>query len=315
MFLDFYTHFTQNVLRPGEVIARYDAEYLSVHGLGVTPKQFTSETAKLISDGKIKSESIVIGSQWPTDVFYIDELDRGKLAACSSLLLERKKLLSPGSLGSSGEIYTRALWKSLLHERNLSIWGITPKGELGNEGLIPSRRRVDVRFWFSESSGAEYRVAVETKNVRRTLYRRSATPIIARLVRIGVENDMQPMLMASFLAENTIDICRRIGIAAYSYQRQFVDSTLREEVKRLFSGVWEAQFQFVNLKRPLANPASLDKRSICDLEALRDQSRIEAAHSQWLRMTPWLPRIADALERGDYAKVDRLLGKAEGKKS
>jgi hypothetical protein len=57
MSTDFYSYFTEHVLRPGEYIARRDAEYLTTRGLEISPTVFTAEINRLIKDKKIKTRT------------------------------------------------------------------------------------------------------------------------------------------------------------------------------------------------------------------------------------------------------------------
>jgi hypothetical protein len=150
-------------------------------------------------------------------------------------------------------------------------------------------------------------VLVEVKNTGEHYYIRGKPMLFAKLLNLAIQNDMQPMLMASHLSASAIKFCERIGIAAYAFGRQFVDGEIKAEVKDRYSGIWKTRFQFVNLKHVFANPRYLDPRTVYDLDTLRDPVWIETAHAQWSKMRRWIPQITEALAKGDLYAVNVLL--------
>lgn len=309
MTTNFFEAITSSMLIRGKVVPRCDLEAFSVYKLGFKPHVVTQELSKLVANNVIERERLKVGLQWPTHVYYVGERDAESVEAARKLLEERMKAFPGRRLGVVGEIKARALWKHLQSKAAFPITNVTPKNSVGVQ-TIESAYRADVRFTFLEASGESYRVWVEVKNLRSRLYAKLSMPILAKLIRASDESDSQPFLMASFLAANTVALCERIGVATYSFERQFMDSKWRSEVKRLYPDTWREHFQFVNLARPMANPKYLDERTKADVTTLTDTGIISRAHATWKRTRPIAIRLANALEAANFNDVDELLGAA-----
>ena len=290
---------------PGVVKTRGVLQHYSIRDLNITPNQFTKRKNGLLLAGKLDVTKIKIGTQFPTHVLHKGRPDSKCLADLERELEELMRLMPPHLKGAPGEIVGRALFKRLQYEGH-PITAITRKRNVGYEALEGLQRRKDLSFVYEERIGSKYQVIVENKNCAENAYFASSDWFY-KLIDSAIRTKAQPVLMASFLPAKSLRKCQRIGIATHVYGRQFIDSTIASQVKKLYPNIHRELFQFVNVQQPFANYQKIDRRSMRDLEALRDPSWIETAHRQWQMMSPWHRRIADALGARDLGRLDAIL--------
>jgi hypothetical protein len=290
---------------PGQVEVLRILQHHAMRHLGITANQFTKEKNKLLANGQLSPTFVKIGTQFPTQILHKGKANRSKLNRCIEVLHERKRLMPPKQVGDAGEITCRAIFERLKSE-GLPISGVTQKKALGYEGVAGLRRRKDLRFWYTDRDGNGFRVQVENRNRNEYTYPTNGD-YFATLLETAIQSDSQPVLMASYLPERSLSLCREIGIAVYAYGRQFIDSKIKAAVKQLYPSIHRDLFQFVNLKQPFANYPKIDPRSLHDLDVLRDPSWFENAHKQWSHMQHWIPQIIEAFASGDVYTVDALL--------
>lgn len=289
---------------PGEVEALRMLQFPAIRDLGITANQFTKQKNQLLRQGLLRPTAVKIGTQFPTQVLSKGKPDPKKLKNLTEVLHERAQVMRPERLGAAGEFYCRALFERLKH-KGAPIHQITRKRALGYESVQGLPRREDLRFWYTDTQGWEYRVSIENRNRNENTYPTNGE-YFATLLQKALRTDSQPALMASYLPPKSVDLCNQLGIAVYVYGRQFVDSRLKSAVKQLYP-LHKEMFQFVYMPQPFANYPLIDKRSRDDLAALRDWSWIETAHDQWVHVKPWIPAIAEALAKNDLSTVDAFL--------
>jgi len=289
---------------PGQVEALRILQHHAIRHFEITANQFTKEKNQLLDCGQLSPTFRKIGTQFPTQVISKGKPNPKKLKELTDILHERAQLLRPQPMGEAGEKYCRALFERLKYN-GFPIHTVTQRYALGYERVDGSSTRKDLRFWYRDRKGKEYQVLVENRNRNEYTYPTNGK-YFAKLIDSAMHAKAQPVLMASYLPERSLTFCEAIGIAVYVYGRQFLNSRIAKHVKQLYpNNLHKEMFQFVYLKQPFAN--GIDRRSIRDLEIIGDRSWIEDAHTQWLRMKPWISDITKGLVDGDIRTVDALL--------
>jgi len=315
MLSDLRDYLTDEYLWPlGSPRTRRETEFVCLRDVpDLTPNQFTKWMVKLVEDerNRIHRKEVQFGTQWPAYWYYQGRLDAGKFNLNYEKWEERIRLLTPYKLGFTGERYVRALFTRLQKFGRFAADGITKKNKISYESFAKSPGKKDLRFRFHDRSGEVYPILVEVKNTREFYYalRGAKHQLFARQIDLGITNGHLPVLVTSYLSDQASRLCKNVGIATYTLGRQILPMDLKENTKSLFPSVWDELFQFINPDDVFSNYAKYpNSRTDRDLEALSDPSWIEAAHAQWVKMTPWLPRIADALNAGDLDTVDAIIG-------
>jgi hypothetical protein len=291
---------------PGEVEALRILQHYAIGRFDISANQFTKEKNELLDSGQLCPTPWKIKTQFPTQILSKGKPDSKKLKTLTEILYERAELLRPQQVGAAGEIHCRALFVRLKYE-GFPIHSVPQKRRVGYERIEGSHNRKDLQFHYTDRKGKEYQVLVENRNRNEHTYPTNGE-YFSKLIDNAFQANLQPVLMASYLPERSITLCEAIGIAVHVYGRQFLDSKIRANVSQLFpKGLYKELFQFVHLPQPFANYPSIDDRSMRDLELIGNRSWIEDAHAQWLNMKPWIPKITEALARGDIRTVDGLL--------
>jgi hypothetical protein len=292
---------------PGSVEACGILQHHTIRDLGITANDFTKGKRDLLGRGRLRPTPVTIGTQWPTQVLSKGKPKQRALEDLTTVLKERHRLLRPEQLGHAGEVYCRALFERLQRCNHFPIRDIPQKLKVGYESVKGLARRPDLRFRYTDRSGSEYWLLVENRNRRENTYPTNGK-YFADLIRLALHMKALPILMASYLPDVTIEKCKRLGIATHVYNRQFIDSRLKQKVKKLYPDALHRElFQFVYYDQPFANYPHIDKRSLHDLDIIGKRSWIENAHKQWVKMKPYMPKIAEAFAKGKLYLVDTLL--------
>lgn len=131
--------------------------------------------------------------------------------------------------------------------------------------------------------------------------------MFAKLIWDAYRANMQPVLMASHLSPQAMRFCGKVGIAAFSFGRQFLPNSLQSRVRYVFGESLSRQFQFLRPGRPFANVKTIDQRSLEDLRLLSQPTWIELARQRWLLNSERIPDIHEALTTKDFKALEYLL--------
>jgi hypothetical protein len=291
----FTNHLVTVQLKPRKVKIRRDLELISRRDFGMSPAEFTSVTRRLENQRLINVRKIIaVRGQWSTKLFYRGTLHMDELARTKRLLAARAVFLTPNNLGRPMEVYVRALLIQLRNRRLMDFGNIPRSGRIGFIRTGASERRDDIVIKY-HIAGIVRNVLFEVKNLREHIYP-SKRAMLLKLMRQAFEQQMQPVLIASHISSAMVRRCNALGIATYSFGKQFAFAKDRATVKKLFPNTWADEFRFVNERRVFHDAAFANEAQARDLATLGDPMWLDGPYEKWVENLPRIESICSALE-------------------
>jgi hypothetical protein len=131
--------------------------------------------------------------------------------------------------------------------------------------------------------------------------------MLVKLMRQAFEQQMQPVLIASHISTAMVRRCNALGIATYSFGKQFAFADDRSTVKQLFPSTCADEFRFVNEGRVFHDAAFANEAQARDLVALCDPMWLDRPYEKWVENLPRFESICSALESNDGDLLEARL--------